>query len=197
MTKNDQVEAFKKILVANLKRIQEFLKYPEAKNGARQQLTHWAVVAGQRRMRSQRRCMRVSLPRKPSGCVIATRIPAAGAQRVGAARALSACAPGRRPPGSSLDGGQVLGDDSRFGFLCLTAPSSLAPFADNSSRRRRRGWRWRRGLIDDRLRRRWGGLRGTPRDERRGNHDGNYRRTTQQPVARHFFGNVDHPFLHG
>ena len=98
--------------------------------------------------------------------------------------------------GGSLDGGQVLGDDSRFGFLRLTAPSSLAPFADNSSRRRRRGRRWRRGLIDDRLRWRWGGLL-TPRQERRGNHDGNYRRTTQQPVAGHFLGNVDHPFLHG
>jgi hypothetical protein len=90
----------------------------------------------------------------------------------------------------------LLGDDSRFGFLRLPRPE-LASFADNRSRRR---WRWRgrrrrRGLIGDRWRRRRGLL--TPRQERRGNHDGNYCRTTQQPVAGSFFGNVEHPFLHG
>ncbi len=71
----------------------------------------------------------------------------------------------------------------RFGARVLAPYRALllAPY--------RWSWRRRRGRSLDRLRRRLGGLLlTTRREERRGNHDGNHCRFTEQPMAGRCFG---------
>ena len=78
-------------------------------------------------------------------------------------------------------------DNPKRGFWRLSAPRRLAPFGVYFwGRSWSRSRSWLRGRSDDRLRRR-GLLLGTRPEERRGNHDGNHRRITEQPVVKHTF----------
>lgn len=79
----------------------------------------------------------------------------------------------------------------------LPRAGRLASFAADHRPGERRRWRWRRGLRVDRRWRRRGWLWSAPREERRGNQDGNHYRITQQPAAGQVFGDVRHSFLLG
>jgi hypothetical protein len=85
-------------------------------------------------------------------------------------------------------------DDAQLRFLRLAAPRSLT---SGRRRLRRRRWRWRRGCSFDGLRRRRRLLLCTRGDERHRSQHGNHCRITEQPVAGHCFGNVEHPVLPG